>query len=147
MKKFGIIMLVIIAVIILGIAIGIMDTKETINMKNDVDGTSNLNEILDNKENTQKNEQMDNEVSNTMSNEVTSETFEEEPKTEAEKAIDIAKTDWNGNANSQNVKFTADGMDQNGRYIISVRDRDTTEALAFYIVNVSDKTFTKREMN
>lgn len=148
MKKMGVIIFVIIAVIILGIAIGVMDTKETVNIKNDVEGTLKFNEILDNKGNNNVNEQIVNEVSNTMLNEVTSsETFEEEPKTEADKAIEIAKIDWNGNANSQNVKFTVDGMDQNGRYIISVRDRDTTEALAFYIVNVSDKTFTKREMN
>lgn len=152
MKKGGIIILIIIAVIVLGVAIGIisegLESKETINLKNNVDNTSKFNEIVNGEETEFANEQIVNGESNVIANEVSSsETFEEEPKTEQEKAINIAKADWNGNANSQNVKFTVDGMDQSGKYIVSVRDRDTTEALAFYTVNVNDKTFTKREMN
>lgn len=146
MKKF------IILIIIIGAIVGFVyllkdanpNTQEISNTKNN---TFDFNEILSDKKENDVNEEVVNEEENTTENEVSSETFEEEPKTEQDKAIDIVKTDWTGNGNSQNVKFTADGMDANGRYIISVRDKDTTEALAFYTVNVSDKTFTKREMN
>lgn len=152
MKKF--IILIIVIGVILGISFLLKDAKPNgqggLNIKNN---TLDFNELLGDKvkENNVNeevvNEEIINEEENNIANEVSSETFEEEPKTEQDKAIDIVKTDWTGNGNSQNVKFTSDGMDANGRYIISVRDKDTTEALAFYTVNVSDKTFTKREMN
>lgn len=146
MKKF------IILIIIIGAIVGFVyllkeanpNTQEISNTKNN---TFDFNEILSDKKENDVNEEVVNEEEYTTENEVSSETFEEEPKTEQDKAINIVKTDWTGNGNSENVKFTADGMDANGRYIISVRDKDTTEALAFYTVNVSDKTFTKREMN
>ena len=48
---------------------------------------------------------------------------------------------------STNVKFSIEGMDDNGRQVVVVRNIQTTEALAFYFVNVSDNTFTKKEMN
>jgi len=146
MKKFVILMLIVIGVIILGMAIGIIDSgnnpKNNEDLLNQIENILNFNQIL----NTETNNNNVNEE-NTALNEVSSETFEEEPKTEKEKAIEIVKTDWTGSGNSQNVKFIADGMDSNGRYIIAVRDQNTTEALAFYTVNVNDKTFTKREMN
>lgn len=149
MKK--IIILIVIIGVVLGISFLLKDKNPNTqgnSIKNNIGNTADFNEILSDKvEENNVNEEVVNEESNNIANEVSSETFEEEPKTEQEKAINIVKTDWTGNGNSQNVKFTSDGMDTNGRYIISVRDKDTTEALAFYTVNVSDKTFTKREMN
>ena len=69
-----------------------------------------------------------------------SETFEESPESAREKAIKIVKENWNGKSN---VEFTIEGMDETGRYRVGVRDADTTAALAFYTVNISDGTFTK----
>ena len=70
--------------------------------------------------------------------------FEESPKTAEEKAIDIAKKDFGTNSNAT---FSVEGIDGNGNYIVAVRNSGTTEALAFYNVNVTSQTFTKREMN
>ena len=61
-----------------------------------------------------------------------------------EKAIDIAKKDFGENSNAQ---FSVEGIDGNGNYIVTVRNAKTTEALAFYTVNVANQTFTKKEMN
>lgn len=90
------------------------------------------------------NETANEEVSNETENSVSSETFEESPKTAEEKAIDIAKKDWGENLNAE---FSVEGIDGNGNYIVTVRNSQTTEALAFYTVNVGSQTFTKREMN
>ena len=67
----------------------------------------------------------------------------EEPKTEKEKAKEIVKKDW---GNGSNYEISIDGINQNGSYIVTVRNSNTTEALAYYIVNVKDGTFTKKVM-
>ncbi len=108
------------------------------NHQNENTNSENQNAIQNNK---QENTQMQNAQGNTSNS---SEIFEETPKTEEEKAIAIVKKDY---GEKQNVKFTIEGMDANSRYIVAVRNTSTTEALAFYTVNVSDSTFTKREMN
>lgn len=153
--------LCIISIIIILICIGIIIlciTKETNNsietqneeIKNNIEYEPN---IIEQNEINEVNEIVENEIENTIVNEtnknelqniVSSEIFEENPKTEKEKAIEIVKKDWK---TTNNAEFVIDGIDENGRYIVSVRDSQTTEALAFYIVNVSNQTFTKREMN
>ena len=95
-----------------------------------------VNEIA-NTENTQSN------IQNTGTSSST-ETFEEEPKTAEEKAINIVKKDW---GEDKSVDIAVDGMDNNGNYIVAVRNSETTEAKAFYTVNVQKGTFDKREMN
>lgn len=100
-----------------------------------------VNEVAENElVNETTSEVITNEPENTLSS---SETFEESPKTGEEKAIDIAKKDWK---DDKNVNFTIQGMDENGNYIVVVSDSETV-ALAFYTINVTDKTFTKREVN
>ncbi len=100
-------------------------------------------------ENEQEQNIVENVIENTTENEnivenvVTTETFEESPKTAKEKALDIVKEDWGEGAN---IEFTVDGIEGNN-YIVTVRNSQTTEALAFYTVNTNDGTFTKREMN
>ena len=61
------------------------------------------------------------------------------PKTDLEKAIDIVKEDWGPDTS---VYFAQDGT-KNGKYIICVRDKASTAALAWYTVNVEDGTFVK----
>ena len=70
-----------------------------------------------------------------------SETFSETPATAEEKAIAIVKENWDG---SQNVEFTIEGIDESGRYMVGVRDTNTTAAIAFYTVNILDGTFTRK---
>lgn len=99
----------------------------------------NTNEIGNEVQNTQVEETTKNVVQNTTS----TETFEETPATAEQKAIAIVKEDWK----KANSSITVEGMNENGDYIVVVRDSQTTEALAFYHVNVANKTFVKREMN
>lgn len=146
MRKYAILFLVILLVIIIGVIIGINGnpkeekTNKIVMIESDV---QNVFEDIynDNKEETINNTQVVNEIENT---ETSTETITEEPKTEQEKAVDIVKKDW---GDTENVSITVDGVNNDGRYIVSVRNKNTTEALAFYTVNVSDKTFSKREMN
>lgn len=91
-------------------------------------------------ENTTVNETEKNEIEHTTS----SETFEESPQTAEQKAIAIAKKDW---GNDANIEFSVDGMDEKGNYIVAVRNSETTQALAFYTINVTTQTFNKKELN
>ena len=150
MKKLfyiGIIILIIAAICIF--AFSSDNNKE----KNIIKNETNINESSENKEEiaNQINEVVEDEVINEITNEettnetennVSTETFKESPKTAEEKAVEIVKKDWEGN----NANFSVEGMDGNGNYIVAVRDSSTV-ALAFYSVNVTDGTFTKREMN
>ncbi len=76
-------------------------------------------------------------ANNTSNNNVTETTKE---KTDLEKAIDIVKKDW---GTDSSVYFAQDGKTKDGKYIICVRDKNSTAALKWYQVNVKDGTFTK----
>ena len=154
-KSMYIVIAVIVVLIIAGICIFSFsgyNEKES----NTLNNAEKVNEeqISQNEQiNEQVNEASMNELTNETTNEtvadetentVSSETFEESPKTAEEKAIEIVKNDWKEN---NNVEFSVEGMDGNGSYIVVVRNSQTTEALAFYSVNVTSETFTKKEMN
>ena len=114
------------------------NTENTISENEDV-----TNEI----QNTVNEELVQNEIGNIVENEaenatISTETFTEMPQDAQEKAIRIVENDWTGS----DVSFTITGMDANGNYIVQVTDMNT-EVLAFYTVNVSTETFTKKEMN
>ena len=118
--------------------------KENTNMSNEIEKNNERNEQSNSViTNELTNEIVNNIVTNEIENTTSSETLEESPKTSEQKAIDIAKKDW---GNDRGVNFSVEGMDGNGNYIVAVRDSNTV-ALAFYSVNVSNETFTKREMN
>ncbi len=72
-------------------------------------------------------------VNNAISNEVVSNGAIDETK-----AITIVKQNW-GEDNS--VYFRCDGKTNSGRYIISVRDRNTTNALNYYEVDPETGNF------
>ena len=136
--------IIIIAIIVIGIIFGIsMDKDDRPNLETT---NRNVQEEMENKEhtNTENQEVTQNIIEDETVNEINSEVFEEEPETEEEKAALIVKKDYGTNSN---IKFSVEGMDANGRHVVVVRDINTTEALAFYFVNVSDGTFTKKEMN
>lgn len=152
-KKTGIIIAVILVIVIFICIFAFGKNKE--NTNNEIINKNELvtnievnkqenevieNEILNEEENTNLQDEKQNVVENTSN----TETFEESPATAEEKAINIVKEDWK---QTNNVKVTVEGMNESGKYIVVVRDSNTTEALAFYSVDVSNKTFTKREMN
>ncbi len=147
MKK-GIAIIAIIAIIVIGIICGMsMSKKEKQNTQatnnnekqNETTNTELINELNEIEENVTQNV-----IEENLENTISSETFAGEGKTEEEKAIEIVKKDYEI---STNVKFSVEGMDSEGRQVVVVRDIQTTEALAFYFVNVSNSTFTKKEMN
>lgn len=120
-------------------------TLETNNINNVQEEDSLNNKIYDNILQNQvvQNEIIENETtSNTQQGE--NQTSENEPKTEEEKAIKIVKEDYK---QSDNVEFSMEGIDSEGNKIVVIRNPETTAALAFYFVNVSNNTFTKKEMN
>lgn len=155
-KKVIIAIILVIMVILIGVFIfgGSQKTNkanETTNAnvaKNESSINNVANEVTNEVANTVVNEiaNTENTKNNIQNTETSSstETFEEEPKTAEEKAINIVKKDW-GEDNS--VDVAVDGMDNNGNYIVAVRNSETTEAKAFYTVNVQNGTFEKREMN
>lgn len=111
--------------------------NESIQNNNIVD--DNANEIVENT--TSKNVIVDN---NNLSNseevskeEIDSETMQNEEDNKA-KAINIVKENW---GEDSKVYFSFDSIDSNGKYIVSVRNKTTTEALAWYTVDVQKETF------
>ena len=153
MKRKTSIIIIIILVIML-IAIGIFMFGEINKGSSSKPTSTNILKEDDKITNQITNTIIENTITNEMENNITSEnvientipteTFEETPKTAEEKAISIVKKDW---GEDKNVDIAIDGIDSNGNYIVAVRDSSTTEAKAFYIVNTSNGTFTKREMN
>lgn len=164
MKGSGLIIAVILGIIIIGVVLGftgnpsenkVVTLNENITVQNKQ--VNNDNKIENNINNVQNNqneniESLNNEVisennDNNKNNEnVNDETNNEESvvKTDSERAIDIVKLDLGSMA--QNVNITVDSVTNDGKFIISVREKDTTQAIAFYTVNINDKTFTKKEM-
>lgn len=147
MRK-GIWILVIVIIIIIGIICAILmdQAQKTIGSPKleNVQGNEITNMQTVNKENEIEENELENRAGEDISINIPTETFDEEPKTEQEKAIQIVKKDY---GNDTNIKINVEGMDENGRQIVTVRNSQTTEALAFYFVNVSEGTFTKKEMN
>ncbi len=147
--------IIIVAIILAGIICTVVYDQAKKVLPSTTANTNNINNMQENDsltnkvdDNTSQNEVVQNEV---IENEITSNTQEGEnkapendPKNEEEKAIQIVKKDYK---QSQNVEFSSEGTDSEGNRIVVVRDPETTQALAFYSVNVSNNTFTKKEMN
>lgn len=58
-----------------------------------------------------------------------------------EKAINLVKKEWGGD---DGVYFSNESIDSQGRYIVSVRDKGTTNSLAFFLVDVDKELVTKQ---
>lgn len=59
--------------------------------------------------------------------------------TREEMAVDLVKKEW---GSTDGVYFSNESIDSQGRYIVSVRDKQTTAALAFYYVDVDKQLVT-----
>lgn len=70
--------------------------------------------------------------------EISKEVIETEESNE-EKAINIAKNDW-GDDNS--VYFSLGGKNSEGKYIVEVREEETTYLISTYIIDVNTEKFT-----
>ena len=109
----------------------------------------------ENVEKNQKENTSNNTINTTINNEISNETQEnilqnneiqendtkqnptEEAKTDEEKAIAIAKKKWGEDAS---VNFVFDHKNENGEFVIAVRNSTTTAAIEWYIVNINTGT-------
>ena len=104
--------------------------------------------VNEQEQNTVQNEEV---TTNTVQENVvtggSTETFEENPQTEEQKALDIAKKDWESTSNmgDSTVYFDVDGIEPSGEYRVLVTQ--DTKLIAYYMVNVSTGTFTKKVLN
>lgn len=141
-----ILIILIILIIIIGIICGIAFSKNsnrniTTNTKKQEENTITNEEINNITNKLEENTIYENNITeNTQTTTTTPEETQETQKTDKEKAIEIVKKDY---GTSDNIKFNAEGTDSKGRQIIIVRDIDTTAALQFYYVDVSNGTFIK----
>lgn len=60
-----------------------------------------------------------------------------EAKTDEEKAIAIVKKEW---GEDSSVNFVYDHKNENGEFVIAVRNSSTTAAIEWYIVNINTGT-------
>ena len=145
---------IIVLILVIALVFEMTKTKETIGdmqMSNritqNVEANVQTNELANDVPTNQiTNTPVENQVTqNTTHSGESSEILQEEPKTAEEKVIAITKKDWGSSDTS--VKYSVEGMDSEGRYVVVVRDKQTTEARAFYYVSASSGEFIKQEMN
>lgn len=132
MKKTIIYVLIALLAIMLGVITGInLNDEEKVK---EVSGGNAINT-------SNRNESVISDTQNNIENNVVEDVIEneeeeekEEPKTDLDKAKELVKQAWGKDDNS--VYFSQDSIDGDGYYIICVRDKATTSALAWYQVNV-----------
>ena len=136
MSKKILFIIVIVILIIAGISFAkkISNDNETVKTttnvaKNNVNKTTNTE--IENKQ--EENEQEENVVE-----QEDQEDIDDDSNTLEEKAKSIVKENW---GEDDSVYFSYDGIDNEGRYIICVRDKNTTKALYFYYVDVETGTY------
>jgi len=117
-------------------------------INNNITNEAVQNNIIENNINqTQENEVVQNtvveSVTSTENNqqvskeEIDNESIKKEEDNK-QKAINIVKENW---GEDEKVYFSFDSIDNNGKYIVSVRDRASTEALYWYTVDIEKETF------
>lgn len=101
-------------------------------VENKVDSTIGNN---DNVQNIVQNQIVENKVNNTTTDPQT-------PKEDNDqKAINMVKQDWGADAS---VTFKIDEKKENGKYVVSVVDKNTTAVLVWYDVDVKNNTIQVR---
>lgn len=102
-------------------------------MKKEGSSYSENNNDIENKNN---DSQVDNELENKINNTIVENDYIEETKINS--AIDILKKKVYDNKNNENIYFSSEG-EEDGKYIIAVRDIDTTEAKQYYIIDLKNE--------
>ena len=118
------------------------------NLADENTGLDNIiNELFDN---VTTNEQIENEIEENVLEESKEENEVENKEaasagesvtSKEEKAIALVKKEWGG---EDGVYFSNESIDSQGRYIVSVRNKRTTNSLAFFIVDVDKELVTKQ---
>lgn len=140
MKKILIYILVVAIIIALGITVGISigeDEKAvpTTSGKTENKTDNKMENTIENKleNNVVENEKEDEPPENGEPDKV------DEPKTDLEKAIDIAKKEWGTDSTVKYVDETEENAPE-GEFIICIREKSTTKALIWYKININDGT-------
>lgn len=151
-----IIAVLVIALIILGIVISVnknkavqTDNKNTINQSNEVKDAVNwikneVNDVQNNIENTISENNVENIIDNAQDNSNNSIKENETSNKEEDnnqKAIDMVKSDW---GEDDSVNFKIDEQSEDGKYVISVVDKNTTKVLVWYDVDIKNNTIQER---
>ena len=135
MYKKIIFVIVILILIIAGIYMAKRISKGTENIQT---AGNMVNELVNDIDEVLENNVIENNVKNEL--EEVNSTEPEKTNTEKpeEKAIEIVKNNWGPD---DTVYYSYDGIDKDGKYIICVRDKNTTKALYFYYVDIETGTF------
>jgi len=167
MKKFLCFIAIILVIVLAGYFAGkyleaVQTNADNIN-KNEVKDVVNqvknkiTNSVKNTVDNTIKNE-TENVIENTVTNTVTNDVEEEkEPEKEEtttpaanvgqtgeddrQKAINIAKKEW---GEDDNVSFKIDEQSEDGKFVISVVDKNTTKVVFWYSVDVKNNTIEEK---
>lgn len=137
------IMLIIIIGIICGIAFSKNSSKNVSTNTQKQEENTIVNEEINNNTNKIVENVIDenNIVENTQITTTSPEEEQGKSKTDNEKAIEIVEKDWGTQVDG--IKFNVEGVDSKGRIVVVVRNTETTQALQFYYVDITNKTFVK----
>ena len=104
--------------------------------ENTATNSNSTSNVQANTTNTAKNE--NNTVNETVTkNEVTQNVVEQNTVKNNETAIDLVKKKWG--ADDESVYYTNEGINDTGEYLVAVRSKESTFAIANFKVNMSTK--------
>ena len=107
-------------------------------IKNEVNNnTTNTtqNELPTNAEVKEETKNEENKTENTLNQ------AQQQEKSNEERAIEMIKNDW---GKDDNVTFKIDEQIDNGKYVVSVIDKNTTQVIMWYDVDVKNNTIQEK---
>lgn len=134
MSKKILYVLIIIALIIAGIFVAKQMSEENEVAQTGANTIENTNKTNEQNE-VEGNNIIEPEVNEVENNNVETGTTEMAPE---EQAKQIVKENW---GEDDTVYYSYDGKDENGRYVICVREKETTKALYRYYVDIETGSF------
>lgn len=109
----------------------IVNSNEIINNTVESNNTVNSNSIYNNQS------VYNNRVSNTTSTQTVQTNIGPNTTDAKQKAINLVQNDW---GEDSSVYFFVDEVNEDGKYVVSVRDKATTNAVVLYNVDVANNT-------
>lgn len=117
--------------------------------KNEINEVVNqvLNEIKDEVQNSVGENVIQNKIDNTIENSTTNDTNNVETNVaqtgeeDRQKAIDMAKKEW---GEDDSVSFKIDEQTEDGKFVVSVVDKNTTKVIFWYAVDVKNNTIEEK---
>lgn len=140
MKNKKTIIMFVVVILIVGLAIYLshqvtnLSTNETKNLTNTMNEIENNTIYLNNE--FENNNTVATNVQNTTQNVISKTENTTGPDTQdgRKKAMDLVKADW---GKDDSVYFYVDEVNEDGKYVVSVRDKETTSVVVWYDVDVS----------